>query len=216
MKIIKTILNSIFFSKIFMCLSVTIVTMSIVNKDASAYVIYTDQTSWENAVTETLTTDTFNYSIPAANTITFDSGVISTKSGSNYQAVNGSVFVGQVTGSTTLTWELPWDITALGFDVVSVNNNTSLIADFDGNGNESINLGVLSGSTYYNGFFGVIGDSAFSSAVFVNSGSVDTFTVDNLSFNKISIPEPETLYLFILGIIGMGFIGYKKHLTKAY
>lgn len=212
MKIVKRVLNSLFFSKVFMWLGVAIIAIGVGNRDAFAYVIYTDQVSWENAVTGALTTDTFGYNSPAANTITFDTGVESTKSGSNSQFVNGSVFVGQVTGSTTLDWQFPWDITAFGFDVVSVNNYTSLIADFDGYGDISINLGILSGSTYYNGFFGVVGESAFSSATFVNSGFTDTFIIDNLSFNEVSVPEPGSLILFILGIIGMGFIGYKKQI----
>lgn len=213
MESIKTALNNAIFSKIIILLGIAAIAVGTANRNALAYVIYTDQTNWENAVTGGLTTDNFAYSIPSANNITFSSGVDSTRSGSNYQAVNGSVFVGQVTGSTTLTWDFNQDISAFGFDIVSVNNQTSLVADFDGNGNESINLGVLSNSTYYNGFFGIIGEDSFNSIVFGNSGLVDTFTIDNLSFNEVTVPEPATLILLVSGILAMRLFGHKKQTT---
>lgn len=180
-------------------------------RDANAVTIYTDQVSWEAAIADILTSDDFNYSITSAPSITFDSGVTSTRSSTNYNAVNGSSYVGSVNNTATLSWVFPWEITALSFDVVSINNGTFMTGNFDGTGDVSINVGGLAGGTYYNGFVGIIGDSSFYSFIFSSSGLTDTFVVDNLSFNKArSIPEPATSALLCLGLLGMGMARRRK------
>ncbi len=49
----------------------------------SAYTIYTNRTAWEAAITANpsykITTDTFSNTIPSAQSITLDSGIVSTR-----------------------------------------------------------------------------------------------------------------------------------------
>lgn len=178
---------------------------------ASAMVIYTDRAEWETAVAGTLTTDVFANGIANADTITFDSGVTSTRNSTNANFVNGTggIYVGQVQPSATLSWVFPWQVSAFGFDVVSIAGGTNIIGNFDGSGEQTINIGTALPGTYYNGFLGILGTGDFNSILFTGS-MTDTFTVDNLSFNRSAqVPEPGS---FILLGIGLIYIAYRRRI----
>ncbi|NOX35345.1 MAG: PEP-CTERM sorting domain-containing protein [Deltaproteobacteria bacterium] len=189
------------------------VMLGLAQSQVFAVTIYTDRVNWEAAATGVLTTDDFAYSISSADSIIFSSGVKSTRNSTNANTVNGNSYVGQVTGTSTLSWEFPWEVSAFGFDVVSINNGTRITGDFDGTGNQSIIPGILSGSTYYNGFVGIIGESDFNSVLFTGS-LTDMFVIDNLSFNRnaSTVPEPAAILLFGSGILGIAGVSRKKKL----
>lgn len=70
------------------------------------------------------------------------------------------------------------------------------------------------GGQEYN-FFGVISDIAFNSVSWSsNSGSATTMYTDNISYNTTgptsTVPEPSTLAIFALGIMGLASRRFKK------
>ncbi len=171
-----------------------------------AYQLFYDRVSWETAVTEDLISDNFVNSISPADSITFDSGVISSRSrsrDSNYVGSSSEAYLGSITSSSTLTWVFPWKISAFGFDMISYNPGSLISGNFDGQGNVSFIPAV--GNNIFNGFVGIIGASRFDTIVFSGPNRADSFVVDNLSFSKApAIPEPATLLLMGLGLFGIG------------
>jgi len=189
------------------------VTLTVSIRDANAYLITYDEAAWNTAVTGNITTDNFINHIVPDDTIVFDSGVVSTRSNSSYtNYVSGfnQWYLGTVGHGSTLTWTFPWEVTAFSFDVSSLNAGTTISGDFDGNGLEFFDPAAQNSTNIYNGFVGVIGTSSFDTFVFTGSSLTDTFMVDNLAFNKTSIPEPSTVILMTLGLAGLGFMSRKK------
>ena len=97
----------------------------------SAYTIYTNRTAWEAALATNpsykITTDTFSNTISSAQSITLDSGIVSTNSAPptlpnsfNNNSVNSGVYdnaSGTLTGaSDTITWQFPATVLAFGAD----------------------------------------------------------------------------------------------------
>ena len=186
-------------------------TMSI--RDANAYLITYDESVWNAAVTGSITNDNFVNHIVPGDTIVFDSGVTSSRSNSsytNYVSGYNQWYLGTVSGGSTLTWTFPWEVTAFSFDVSSLNAGTTISGDFDGNGLEFIDTAAQNNTNIYNGFIGIIGTSSFDSFVFTGSSLTDSFMVDNLAFNQISVAEPSAVILLTLGLAGLGFMGRKK------
>ncbi|MFO1429266.1 MAG: PEP-CTERM sorting domain-containing protein [Candidatus Competibacteraceae bacterium] len=181
---------------------------------ASAYTIYTDRAAWEAALSgSTIITDTFSNTIPSAQSITLDSGIVSTNSSPpalpnsfNNNSVNivtpGAYdnAVGGTTASATITWVFPSDVFAFGADFISANlDRLTLTGNFDGTGDQSILVNNTIGGP--DGFLGVIGTAKFSSIVFSSANSVlDSFAIDNASF---AVPEPGTIALVLVGGLGL-------------
>ncbi|BAG00419.1 unknown protein [Microcystis aeruginosa NIES-843] len=100
----------------------------------SAYTIYTNRTAWEAALATNpsykITTDTFSNTISSAQSITLDSGIVSTNSApptlpnsfnnNSVSIVNSGVYdnaSGTLTGaSDTITWQFPATVLAFGAD----------------------------------------------------------------------------------------------------
>ena len=152
--------------------------------------IFYSQVDWENAVNAAVTLDQFNNAKSPANTITFDSGVTSTRSypSDTNTVSSGKYYLGGVTGTHMITWAFPGAIDAFGFTVTSLNNHTSITGNFSGTGNSSIDPATLTGVAIYSGFIGVIGNASFSSIVIAGTNSIDTFSVDNLEFHRVAPP----------------------------
>ncbi|GET40734.1 hypothetical protein MiSe_55450 [Microseira wollei NIES-4236] len=180
---------------------------------AQAYTLYTNRAAWQaavEAISDSVTTDTFSTDIPKAQTITLDSGIVSTNSFPpdisairfDNNAVTGGQYrnaTGGDTASATITWTFPGAVRAFGADFFSVNDpGLTLTGNFDGTGNQTFGVGTAIGAN--TGFFGVIGNIDFGSIVFGNGGSsVDAFDIDNASFAVTpsqppsSVPEPSTV-----------------------
>ncbi|WP_198263759.1 PEP-CTERM sorting domain-containing protein [sulfur-oxidizing endosymbiont of Gigantopelta aegis] len=179
-----------------------------------AYQIFYDRTNWENAIVGSLKTDNFDNKINNADSITFDSGVVSTslKSSEYNRILSSGSYFGSVTSTSTLTWVFPWEILAFGFDIISINSGSQISGNFDGLGNEIFNPANDNISNQYNGFIGVIGNDTFDTIVFSGAGNRDSFSINNLSFSKApTIPEPATLLLMGLGLFCLSCKRKKSH-----
>ena len=182
----------------------------------SAYTIYTNRTAWEAALATNpsykITTDTFSNTISSAQSITLDSGIVSTNSApptlpnppfnnNSVSIVNSGVYdnaSGTLTGaSDTITWQFPATVLAFGADFSRIDELT-LTGNFDGTGDQTISINPTIGGE--NGFLGIIGTAEFSSVIFANNTTaVDSFSIDNASF-ATKVPEPNAVVAFaILG-----------------
>lgn len=190
---------------------------------AQAYTLYTSRAAWQaavDAISGSVTTDTFSTNIPKAQTITLDSGIVSTNSfppdisAIDFPFDNNAVIAGQYlnatgdTASATITWTFPGAVRAFGADFFRVDAGLTLTGNFDGTGNQTFGVGSKIGAR--DGFFGVIGDIDFASIVFGNGGSsVDAFGIDNASFAVTpsqppsSVPEPSTVMALAVMVGGL-------------
>ncbi len=203
---------------------------------AGAVVVFTDRVAWEAALTGTLTTETFSTNMdPGAINMILDTGIITEQTGSAsvapglpHQAVfadnsiGSSVFAGFVNQDgpigSELTWTMPGPISAFGADFYDLNGSPGLTvtADFDGTGLATISIGQLLGSS---GFFGIIGDAAFSSLIWRSNdgggtGSGEAFRMDNFAFNAVltptPVPLPAAFPMLLVGLAGLGLVGRRR------
>jgi len=190
----------------------------------SAYTIYTNRTAWEAALATNpsykITTDTFSNTISSAQSITLDSGIVSTNSApptlpnppfnnNSVSIVNSGVYdnaSGTLTGaSDTITWQFPATVLAFGADFSRIDELT-LTGNFDGTGDQTISINPTIGGE--NGFLGIIGTAEFSSVIFANNTTaVDSFSIDNASF-ATKVPEPNAVVAF--AILGGSLLLIKK------
>jgi hypothetical protein len=196
----------------------------------SAYTVYTSRTDWENAIAASMpsswydiTTDTFSNPIASAQSITLDSGIVSTNSipptlpnAFNNNSVSGGVYNNATqagtgnTASNTVTWQFPSaNVWAFGADFISTNTDRlTLIGNFDGTGEQTILVNNTIGGP--DGFLGIVGMAEFSSVVFSNNTTtVDGFSIDNASFaTKHTVPESSAVVA--LAMFGGGLLLIKK------
>jgi len=182
---------------------------------ANAYTIYTDRAAWEAAIPgNTITTDTFSSPIGSVQSITLDSGIVSTNSSPpilpnafDNNSVSGGVYNDATqagtgnTASNTITWVFPSaHVFAFGADFISAGlDRLTLIGNFDGTGDQTIVVYNTIGGP--DGFLGVVGTAKFDSVVFGNNLTiVDSFSIDNASF---AVPEPSTVLLVLMGAFGL-------------
>ncbi len=183
----------------------------------SAYTIYTNRTAWEAALATNpsykITIDTFSNTISSAQSITLDSGIVSTNSApptlpnppfnnNSVSIVNSGVYdnaSGTLAGaSDTITWQFPATVLAFGADFSRIDELT-LTGNFDGTGDQTISINPTIGGE--NGFLGIIGTAEFSSVIFANNTTdVDSFSIDNASFaTKVSEPNMVTAFAILGG-----------------
>ena len=136
----------------------------------------------------------FSNPIASAQSITLDSGIVSTNSANitlpnppfNNNSVSGGVFnnatqAGNGTASNTITWALPRSVFAFGADFIDAGaNRLTLNGNFDGTGIQSILVNsTIGGGT---GFLGVVGTAKFDSIYFGNNiTTVDGFSIRPLA-----------------------------------
>jgi hypothetical protein len=118
---------------------------------------------------------------------------------------------------TTITVQLPFSVTAIGFNFGDFYGNIDQFSIALGNGDTFTALG--SSNSY--AFFGAISDTAFSSFALTGSRIAITSAslpgIDNLAFgNGVSaVPEPSTWAMMILGFAGVGYMTYRRRKVAA-
>ncbi|MFM7394031.1 MAG: hypothetical protein ACKO22_06635 [Cyanobium sp.] len=170
-----------------------------------AFTVYTNRAAWEAALSgATITTDTFSNTISSAQSITLDSGIVSTNSvpailpnsfdNNSVNIVNPGVYDNATqagtgnSASNTISKVFPTSVIGFGADFINTNTDRlTLNGDFDGTGIETILVNNTIGGS--DGFLGVVGMADFSSIFFSNNTTVvDAFSIDNASFASRSIP----------------------------
>jgi hypothetical protein len=182
------------------------VALASLSAPAQAYSIYTGLAAWQSALSSySISTDSFSNTIPSAQIITLDSGIISTNSGPitlpnafNNNSVNvvtpgafdNAVQAGSGTASNTITWSFPTPMIAFGADFLSASaGRLSLSGDFDGLGLQTWVVNDTIGGPA--GFLGVIGSVPFSSVTFGNATTtVDGFAIDQAYLAPVPGPLP--------------------------
>lgn len=199
---------------------------------AEAFTVYTDRTSWQNALGgAALTNEAFFPSKGDSRTLTFDSGVVSTANGvgTGAQTIVGGAFRAIIDGQgdspgayDTITWSFPQAITGFGGDwfrvAVAPLETLTVTGDFDSTGNQTIKFLDALGSPG-TGFLGVIGGAPFTTITFSTEeegfGDVLPWQVSKLSFAAASpTPEPEPTQVpepaLLSGFMIVGLMAWKK------
>lgn len=190
-------------------------------QDARATLItVTSLTDFNAAIgTAPTTSDAFTGDIAAGLTITFASGVESTVAGGSFfsgpapvppNQVTGGEFVGAVDGDgdlapLTLTWTFPFPVIGVGMDMRDLNQLDATVVG----SNQVFDTGTVSTVQGFFGFVDVM--TPFEQIQFsvVGQARRDEFFADNLIFAAaaVAVPEPGTLALFGLGLVGLLAMG---------
>jgi len=174
---------------------------------ASAGVVtYTDEATWEAAVSNNFVTEPFD-----SGGLQSFTGVVTTFGaiGPARGVLTGSVWTDFVDStyfsgpaSTTFSYK-PANLFAAGatFDTSPEGEGVGLdiILNLVGGGTETVaHIGPIDGT-----FFGFVSTDAFTSFTITNGGGFETFDMDNLHFEaNTNVPEPVTLSLFGAGLAG--------------
>jgi len=162
--------------------------------------VFTDRALWESAV-GSFTTETFDDSL-------LNSGFnVYSQSGGGVSGglFNDAVFEGSFVEDTI--WNFSNPILAFG-------GNWDLSLNLPGTGLQfglhgpSDTFGVPGrpdiANTYTGGFWGILADTPFDTVQTFSAGlGSEHYSLDNLVYSKTQIPEPNSLLLLILGLIGL-------------
>jgi PEP-CTERM motif len=200
---------------------------SLLSITANAVTIFTDRAAW-NLEVKNFTNETFSTARVMSDFIVFDTGISSESIGglsanfvNNAQEFNGAVNNRSIPNvSTFLEWRFPAAISAFGSDLRSVDlGGLNITGDYDGTGDQTISVAeILSGGSTapcvscLDGFFGVVGNSSFTSIRWFTDNSEEIFQMDNFSFSII--PEPTTLAIFAFGVAGLGVVRRRTISTR--
>ncbi|MGF1500175.1 MAG: VPLPA-CTERM sorting domain-containing protein [Paracoccaceae bacterium] len=187
---------------------------------AAPFQVFTDRAAWEAAVGgATITEDGFDNDIADADSITFDSGVVSTNSGGTRflvdNMIDDGIYENAVDGdgaqaSLLITWTFPEAIFAFGADWDDTTNAgiLTVTGNFDGMGDETVNFGSVLGDPG-EGFLGIVGMGDFTQIAFGTALATEgeIFDADNLVFAAAPdgvIPLPAGLVLMLTGLGAFG------------
>lgn len=195
---------------------------AVLSSQVLAVTVYTDRTSWENAVSGFVTED-FNAQtpfdfVPGSSDVGLFNIDLTGGSGDANSLAGPTEFIGQFAidgtnhivgqvlqgGLTHPTYEFPVPIIGFGADWRSTNDGGLLTVTLDGMTIEFDNFLSPGGI----GFLGFVADNPFTQAQFdTETTDAEAFGMDNLSFAAVggnAIPEPITA---TLGLMGLGVLG---------
>ncbi len=200
----------------FRCFASAAVLLAAGGHGALAATIFVERSLFEAAVTGALVTDTFDNDIATADVIVFDSGTTATTSSTGVPPTLNEVSFGRYAGFVQrdgfrdITFDFAPPVTAFGGDFSSL-SSLMVTGTFDGS---SMTLSIPDAIGGAAGFFGVVGDSTFSSISFSTNEGVlvfpgsspaggETFNLDNFTIAPVPLPAGLPLLLGALGILGM-------------
>lgn len=175
-------------------------------------VLQAERAVWQSATGGGLATEGFE-SFTDGNGLDFggfavtklDAGGFYQVSGNNLITTQGnSVMAFDLLGSTAVEFVFDNAIHSFGIDITSIDFPTTTVSFLDNNGNMLNNFAVpdvWAGAT----FFGVVNTQAFSTVRFDFGGTDEILDFDYLQYSSTSpaIPEPGTLSLLGLGLVGL-------------
>ncbi|GJD19324.1 hypothetical protein RIVM261_042800 [Rivularia sp. IAM M-261] len=183
---------------------------------AQAYQLFTDRNSWNNATqNQSLVTEQFNEEdFVTPNTI-FDSGLRYVDSGflGGARVSQGSLEVGLGFPGSLEEFAFANPVKGFSFNF-EVKKSTFAIEDTRSFG--SVNLGSFGDS----GFFGVLASNEEAPILgfrTLSSGEIGSNVIRNFSLTQTNTltKVPENSSTWTLGILGLGFLFYKKILAKS-
>lgn len=195
----------------------------------STFDIYTDRSFWEAALSgSTIVEDGFDTPIASAQSITFDSGVVSQGSAPPPSAAVNAVNLG-VYGSNndpdgsggfqSTTWIFPDPIFAFGMYFIDSASNFGITVsgDFGGTGILSFDTETELGGLG-TGFLGIIGAGLFDEIVFTPTPNAfsqnEGYAIDDLAFaSPAEVPVPATIWLSLAGLGMLGAMWRRRSST---
>jgi hypothetical protein len=191
---------------------------------------FSDRDAFESALgSATVTEDSFDNNIPNAQSITFDSGVVSQNT-SNLSSLENLVSEGRYRNglsrsnpyaSETNTWTFPSEIMGVGFDVNDAGPQGVQVTIDEGFGPQTFLLSTLIGGPNGwgpKGFVGFVSSNSFLKITFsaVSDGG-DVYFFDNLVFASAEVSEvplPAAFPLFVAGLACFGGLSWKREKSE--
>lgn len=192
--------------------------------------VFTDRAAWEASLAGPLSLETFDADITTADSITFATGIVSSKSSTGVPPTLNRVAFGDYDGFVardgfrTIDWRLPVPVNGIGGDFGGSGpdiGSLSVSARFVDDSSETFSISDALGGTA--GFFGLSSSTAIASLLFTTDAGVvlvpggapfggQSFTADNVALAPVPLPGGLALMLGVIGIGGS--LAVRRHVSR--